>query len=466
MADILVYSEKRRDRPRAGRRREGARRGPRPRRDRRGLGPGRRSRGERARRRRRRPRVRERGRRLRGLAGRRRGRRPCADRRAGRRDRRAASAPRGAARRRRRAWRRSSAPAASPTSTRSWPRAASWSPRATPSAAPPWRARRSTTPVKVFAVMPKTFSAEGATAGAGGGRRPVSPSSSAVKVVDRRAKEGDHVNLDAAPLIVGVGRGFNAREDLALGDELAAALGAVVGCTKSLADFEWLGEDRIIGLSGAKTAPDLYLGVGVSGQIQHTVGVGRRQADRRRQQGQGGADLRHGRLRPGRRPLRGGAGARRAPEERVTRAGVRRARRRRIARRRPSHASCSGGETAPPERPGRGRLAAPALLAPEPTGAVPAARISAFFGLGLRPALGRRLRDQRLASARAARECRSAMRSPASTQPAEVSGIASSTPTIPPSAAPISAAMKTISGLSDTVLLYTMFCSTLFSNCW
>ena len=95
----------------------------------------------------------------------------------------------------------------------------------------------------------------------------------AVKLVDRRAKEGDHVNLDAAPLIVGVGRGFNAREDLALGNELAAALGAVVGCTKSLADFEWLGEDRIIGLSGAKTAPDLYLSVGVSGQIQHTVGV-------------------------------------------------------------------------------------------------------------------------------------------------------------------------------------------------
>jgi electron transfer flavoprotein alpha subunit len=72
---------------------------------------------------------------------------------------------------------------------------------------------------------------------------------------------------------VGVGRGFNAREDLALGDELAGALGGVVGCTKSLADFEWLGEDRIIGLSGAKTAPDLYVAVGVSGQIQHTVGV-------------------------------------------------------------------------------------------------------------------------------------------------------------------------------------------------
>ena len=129
------------------------------------------------------------------------------------------------------------------------------------------------TAVKVFAVMPKTFDVEGATAGAGAVVTPSLDVKSSVKVVDRRAKEGDHVNLDAAPLIVGVGRGFNAREDLSLGVDLAAALGAVVGCTKSLADFEWLGEDRIIGLSGAKTAPDLYLSVGVSGQIQHTVGV-------------------------------------------------------------------------------------------------------------------------------------------------------------------------------------------------
>jgi electron transfer flavoprotein alpha subunit len=132
---------------------------------------------------------------------------------------------------------------------------------------------RVTTPVKVFAVMPKTFSAEGTSAGAGSVVTASLDVKSSVRVVDRRAKEGDHVNLDAAPLIVGVGRGFNAREDLALGDEFAGALGAVVGCTKSLADFEWLGEDRIIGLSGAKTAPDLYVGVGVSGQIQHTVGV-------------------------------------------------------------------------------------------------------------------------------------------------------------------------------------------------
>ncbi len=92
------------------------------------------------------------------------------------------------------------------------------------------------------------------------------------------------------------------------------------GCTKSLADFEWLGEDRIIGLSGAKTAPDLYLSVGVSGQIQHTVGVAGAKLIAAVNKDKEAPIFAHGRLRPGRRPLRGGAGARRASQERVTRA--------------------------------------------------------------------------------------------------------------------------------------------------
>jgi electron transfer flavoprotein alpha subunit len=130
------------------------------------------------------------------------------------------------------------------------------------------------TPVKVFAVMPKAFAVEGPQAGAG---EVVSPSlslaPSKVTVADRKPREGETVDLAAAPLIIGIGRGFGKREDLALANDLAAALGAEIGCTKSLADFEWLPEDRIIGLSGAKTTPDFYLCAGVSGQVQHTVGI-------------------------------------------------------------------------------------------------------------------------------------------------------------------------------------------------
>jgi electron transfer flavoprotein alpha subunit len=130
------------------------------------------------------------------------------------------------------------------------------------------------TPVKVFAVMPKTFEAGQGKAGAGEVVRPslqVLPSF--VKVVERRPKEGAAVNLDAAERIVCVGRGFAKREDLPIGEQLATALGAELACTKSLADFQWLPEERIIGLSGAKATPELYLGLGVSGQIQHTVGI-------------------------------------------------------------------------------------------------------------------------------------------------------------------------------------------------
>jgi electron transfer flavoprotein alpha subunit len=130
------------------------------------------------------------------------------------------------------------------------------------------------TEVKVLAVMPKTFEVGAPSAGAGEMVTPaLTLQPSAVKLVERRAKEGDAVNLEDAVRILGVGRGFAKREDMALSDQLAAALGAELACTKGLADFGWLGEDRIIGLSGAKTKPDLYLAVGVSGQIQHTVGI-------------------------------------------------------------------------------------------------------------------------------------------------------------------------------------------------
>lgn len=129
------------------------------------------------------------------------------------------------------------------------------------------------TATKVFAVMPKTFSAEGATPGAGEVVPLDLDVATAVTVLERRPRPGDAVSLDAAARIVALGRGFAKREDLALGEELAAALDAVVACTKGLSDFQWMGEDRVIGLSGAKTSPDLYLGVGVSGQVQHTVGI-------------------------------------------------------------------------------------------------------------------------------------------------------------------------------------------------
>ena len=58
------------------------------------------------------------------------------------------------------------------------------------------------------------------------------------------------------------------------GRELADALGAEIACTRPVAeDRDWLPTERYIGISGASVRPDLYLGLGVSGQVQHTFGI-------------------------------------------------------------------------------------------------------------------------------------------------------------------------------------------------
>jgi electron transfer flavoprotein alpha subunit len=95
-----------------------------------------------------------------------------------------------------------------------------------------------------------------------------------VKVVERRDKAGDEVNLEEAEMLICVGRGIQAKEDLAMVEELAGLLGAEIGCTKTPAsDWEWFSEERMVGLSGKKCKPSLYVSIGISGQIQHTVGV-------------------------------------------------------------------------------------------------------------------------------------------------------------------------------------------------
>ena len=92
---------------------------------------------------------------------------------------------------------------------------------------------------------------------------------------ERRPRAAASVDLKAAKKVVCSGRGLARQEDLALVNELAQALGAEIACTRPLAEgLGWLPRERYIGISGAFIRPDLYLGVGVSGQVQHTVGMG------------------------------------------------------------------------------------------------------------------------------------------------------------------------------------------------
>jgi electron transfer flavoprotein alpha subunit len=91
---------------------------------------------------------------------------------------------------------------------------------------------------------------------------------------ERKPRKVAAVNLPAAKRVVCAGRGLASQEDLDLVVELARTLGAELACTRPLAEgLGWLPRERYIGISGATVKPDLYLGVGVSGQAQHAIGM-------------------------------------------------------------------------------------------------------------------------------------------------------------------------------------------------
>ncbi len=131
------------------------------------------------------------------------------------------------------------------------------------------------TPRKVISVMPRTFEAGPQEAKEGDVVNvDLDLKDPEVKLVERREKAGEDVNLEEAEMLVCVGRGVQKREDLAMIEELADLLDAEIGCTKTPAsDWQWFSEERMVGLSGKKCKPKLYVSIGISGQIQHTVGV-------------------------------------------------------------------------------------------------------------------------------------------------------------------------------------------------
>jgi electron transfer flavoprotein alpha subunit len=81
------------------------------------------------------------------------------------------------------------------------------------------------------------------------------------------------VDLSQAERIVAVGRGIKGQEHIALAEKLAKALGAEVAASRPICDSGWLPMDRQIGSSGQTVAPKLYFALGISGAIQHVVGM-------------------------------------------------------------------------------------------------------------------------------------------------------------------------------------------------
>jgi electron transfer flavoprotein alpha subunit len=124
-------------------------------------------------------------------------------------------------------------------------------------------------------IAPRTFAA-GVPSGdrTGQVREIAAPPPGIVKIVDRKSKGRQSGNVSDAKVLICVGRGLEKEEDLALARNLADVLGGELACTRSIAEeMHWLPEETYIGLSGQKVKPDVYIGVGVSGQIQHVTGI-------------------------------------------------------------------------------------------------------------------------------------------------------------------------------------------------
>ncbi|MBN2514706.1 MAG: electron transfer flavoprotein subunit alpha/FixB family protein [Deltaproteobacteria bacterium] len=100
------------------------------------------------------------------------------------------------------------------------------------------------------------------------------PAPSPVKILERKPRETEAKDISESRIVVCVGRGIEKEEDLALARKLAHALGGEIGCTRPISEENhWLPEELCIGISGISVKPDLYIGLGISGQVQHVTGI-------------------------------------------------------------------------------------------------------------------------------------------------------------------------------------------------
>jgi electron transfer flavoprotein alpha subunit len=97
--------------------------------------------------------------------------------------------------------------------------------------------------------------------------------SQAAKVVDQQLEESSGPSIEDADVIVAGGRGLGAPDKFTLAEELARALGGAVGATRAVVDAGWYPYAAQIGQTGKTVSPKLYLAAGISGAIQHKVGM-------------------------------------------------------------------------------------------------------------------------------------------------------------------------------------------------
>ena len=101
----------------------------------------------------------------------------------------------------------------------------------------------------------------------------IDPTTIRVRPGERFQESKGDVDLTAADIIVSVGRGIKDPENIPLAEKLAALLGGELAASRPICDSGWLPLERQVGSSGQSVTPKLYLALGISGAIQHVVGM-------------------------------------------------------------------------------------------------------------------------------------------------------------------------------------------------
>jgi electron transfer flavoprotein alpha subunit len=125
------------------------------------------------------------------------------------------------------------------------------------------------------AVLPGAFPLEPGRLAGRAAVEEMAPPPGAARVRFRRliAAEGGDVDITRESVLVSVGRGIQSRDNLAVVEELAGALGAAVSASRPIVDQGWLPKTRQVGKSGMTVKPKLYLAVGISGAPEHLEGM-------------------------------------------------------------------------------------------------------------------------------------------------------------------------------------------------
>jgi len=93
------------------------------------------------------------------------------------------------------------------------------------------------------------------------------------RFVETIVADAGGVDISKEPVLVSIGRGIQEKDNVAIAQELADAMGAVVSCSRPVVDAKWLEKPRQVGTSGKTVKPKVYLACGISGSFQHLAGI-------------------------------------------------------------------------------------------------------------------------------------------------------------------------------------------------